>query len=265
MSMKVEDIDRKVFELLGLREERERDSELYKVFSEVFDRTTMATLEYLKKRGQIDVLFGVVSTGKEANVFRGFNKKGDQIAVKIYRTYTTDFRRIWEYLAADPRVGYVPKDIRKLVFAWTRREFKNLQRAMKYAVRVPEPLAFRNNVLVMEFIGNETPAPRLKDVERTLDPGEFEDLYSYTMKVIERLWKRGEMVHGDLSEYNILMWDKPVIIDWSQATVSRNRMSKTLLYRDLRNITNYFAKKGVDVDNPDDKLRELAGEGHGRV
>lgn len=111
----------------------------------------------------------------------------------MYRTYTTEFRRIWEYLAADPpRIGYLPKDMRKLVFVWTRREFKNLQRAMKYAVRVPEPMAFRNNVLVMEFIGDETPAPRLKDVERELElGGDFEELYDFTMGVIERLWRRG--------------------------------------------------------------------------
>ncbi|AIF69818.1 hypothetical protein PAP_07140 [Palaeococcus pacificus DY20341] len=260
--MKPESVDRKIFELLGLKEEREKDSELYKVFSEVFDKTTQETLEYMKKRGYIDTLFGVISTGKEANVFRGLDKDGNQVAVKIYRTYTTEFRRIWEYLAADPRVGYLPKDIRKLVFIWTRREFKNLQRAIKYAVRVPEPLAFRKNILVMEFIGNEYPAPRLKDVERTLSLEEFEELYHYTMRVIERLWKRGEMVHGDLSEYNILMWDKPVIIDWSQATVSRNKMAKTLLYRDLRNITHYFAKKGVEVEDPSDKLKELVGESY---
>ena len=81
------------------------------------------------------------------------------------------------------------------------------------------------------------------------------------MRAIERLWKRGDMVHGDLSEYNILIWDSPVIIDWSQATVSRNRMAKTLLYRDLRNIINYFGKKGVSVDNIDEKFKELVGEG----
>lgn len=133
------------------------------------------------QEGKIETLYGVISTGKEANVFAGIDSEGKRIAVKIYRTYTTEFRRIWEYLAADPRIGYLPKDMRKLVFVWTRREFKNLQRAIKYAVRVPEPVIFRNNVLVMEFVGDETPAPRLKDVEKELSKEDFEGLYDFTM------------------------------------------------------------------------------------
>ncbi len=67
------------------------------------------------------------------------------------------------------------------------------------------------------------------------------------------------MVHGDLSEYNLLLHDGPVVIDWSQATVRRNRMSLELLRRDLRNVIAYFGKKGVSVDNPDEKFRELVG------
>jgi len=252
-----ERLEREIEEILGLRERREKDSELYKIANEVFDRTTKETLAYLHRRGKIEELYGVISTGKEANVFAGVDSEGNRIAVKIYRTYTTEFRRIWEYLAADPRIGYLPKDMRKLIFVWTRREFKNLQRAIKYAVRVPEPIIFRNNVLVMEFIGDEMPAPRLKDVEKKLEKSDFEELYSYLIGVIERLWKRGDMVHGDLSEYNVLLWDGPVVIDWSQATVRRNRMSVELLKRDLRNVTNYFARKGVDVEDYEVKLREL--------
>ncbi|WP_054839795.1 RIO1 family regulatory kinase/ATPase [Thermococcus sp. JCM 11816] len=258
--MREEFLDREIEEMLGLRERREKDSELYKIANEVFDRTTKETLAYLHRRGKIETLYGVISTGgKEANVFAGLDSEGKRIAVKIYRTYTTEFRRIWEYLAADPRIGYLPKDMRKLVFVWTRREFKNLQRAIKYAVRVPEPVIFRNNVLVMEFVGDETPpAPRLKDVEKELSKEDFEELYDFTMGgVIERLWKRGDMVHGDLSEYNILLHDGPVVIDWSQATVRRNRMSLELLRRDITNVSNYFRKKGVDVEDPEKKFREL--------
>ncbi len=255
--MHEEALEREIEEMLGLRDRREKDSELYKIANEVFDRTTKETLAYLHRRGKIEELYGVISTGKEANVFAGVDSRGEKIAVKIYRTYTTEFRRIWEYLAGDPRIGYLPKDMRKLIFAWTRREFKNLQRAIKYAVRVPEPIIFRNNVLVMEFIGDELPAPRLKDVEKNLEKRDFEELYSYLIGVIERLWKRGDMVHGDLSEYNVLLWDGPVVIDWSQATVRRNRMSLELLKRDLRNVTNYFARKGVDVEDYEVKFREL--------
>lgn len=65
------------------------------------------------------------------------------------------------------------------------------------------------------------------------------------------------MVHGDLSEYNILIHEGPVVIDWSQATVKRNRVSLELLRRDLANVSNYFRKKGVEVEDPEEKFREL--------
>ncbi|WP_456366192.1 serine protein kinase RIO [Thermococcus sp.] len=250
-------VEREIERMMGLRERRRKDSELYKVVNEVFDRTTIEGLAFLHRRGKISELQGVVSTGKEANVFTGFDSRGSRVAVKVYRTYTTEFRRMWEYLAADPRMGYLPKDVRKLVFQWTRREFKNLQRAIKHGIRAPKPLAFRNNVLVMEFIGDEGPAPRLKDAEGGLSKAELERLYSHLIEVVERLWREGEMVHGDLSEYNVLLWNEPVVIDWSQATVRRNRMSVELLKRDLRNIIGYFARKGINVDDYDEKLREL--------
>ncbi|NPA47223.1 MAG: serine protein kinase RIO [Thermococci archaeon] len=244
--MPMESIDREIDKLLGLR--RDRDSETFKVANEVFDRTTVESLSYLIRRRKLTELRGVLSTGKEANVFLGMGPNGEKLAVKIYRTYTTEFRRIWEHLAADPRIGYLPKDVRKLVMVWTRREFKNLQRAIKYAVRVPEPVAFRNNVLIMEFIGGEGPAPRLKDVE--LERKELEETYEYLIRTIERLWRRGDMVHGDLSEYNVLIHGGPVVIDWSQATVRRNRRSLELLRRDVFNVTSYFRRKGLDVEDP---------------
>ncbi len=253
----MESLDREIDRILGIR--REKDSEMFKVANEVFDRTTVESILYLIRRGKLERLEGVLSTGKEANVFLGLGSKGEKLAVKIYRTYTTEFRRIWEHLAADPRVGYLPKDLRKLVMVWTRREFKNLQRAMKYAVRVPEPVAFRNNVLVMEFIGNNAPAPRLKDVN--LDREELEEAYSYLMNVIERLWKRGDMVHGDLSEYNVLVHDELVIIDWSQATVKRNRKSLELLRRDITNVTSYFRRRGIDVEDPIEVYERLVSAG----
>jgi len=100
--MREEALEREVEEILGLRDRKEKDSELYKIANEVFDRTTKETLAYLHRRGKIEELHGVISTGKEANVFAGVDSEGNRIAVKIYRTYTTEFRRIWEYLAADP-------------------------------------------------------------------------------------------------------------------------------------------------------------------
>ena len=71
-------------------ERLEKDSEIYKIMSSVFDSSTLLTLYHLVNRGVIDVFYGVVSTGKEANIFCGIDKKGNFVAVKIYRIVRTE-------------------------------------------------------------------------------------------------------------------------------------------------------------------------------
>ena len=97
----------------------------------------------------------------------------------------------------------------------------------------------------MEFIGDESgPAPQLRDVVLD-DPTET---YDEVISFIIDGWKDAHLVHGDLSEYNILMWDgQPIMIDVGQAMTTDNYNAKDLLERDIRNINAFFRKRGADV------------------
>ena len=110
-------------------------------------------------KGYINLLNGAISTGKEANVFKGIDKDDKFVAVKIYRVTTSDFKKMQNYIQGDPRFKVNTTNKRQIIHAWVNKEFRNLKRASESGVRVPQPIVAKNNVLVMEFIGDEQGNP----------------------------------------------------------------------------------------------------------
>ncbi|MEM3087895.1 MAG: serine protein kinase RIO, partial [Candidatus Bathyarchaeia archaeon] len=205
---------------------KEKRSEDREVFEEVFDQTTLLTIYDLLNRGVIDRLHGVVKAGKESRVYRGVDPKGRDLAVKIYLTTSAEFRRgMMPYIQDDPRFLQARQETKSLIYAWALREFRNLQKAYRAGVPVPKPIAVSKNVLVMEFIGKDgVPAPLLKDEP----PKKPNQTYNHILKYVKQLYQKADLVHGDLSEYNIMMWkNQPVIFDISQAVPSQHPMART--------------------------------------
>jgi RIO kinase 1 len=224
--------------------------------SEVFDRTTLLSLYDLIKVGALDLLHGVIKTGKEANVFRGVSREGETVAVKIHRLSTGDYQKMLKYLDGDPRFRGIKKSRRSVVFTWVRKEFKNLQRAERAGVRVPSPIAYKNNILVMEFIGEgDVSAPLLKFASLE-DP---EETFLSLLRSVRTLYCQGGLVHADLSEYNVLM-DRgvPVLIDLSQAVVKEHPRAREFLERDLENLLAFFSDHRENL--PWDPLEFVTGE-----
>jgi len=217
-----------------------------KTSDEVFDKSTIHTLEKFISNGVIDILDFPISTGKEGNVFRGLTPDKKFVAVKIYRTNTATFKHISQYIIGDPRFKSMPSNKRGIMYAWTKKEFKNLQRLQSAKVRCPKPLKCRNNVLIMEYIGeSERPAPMLKDVEMKNPLEIFNELIDF----IKKMYKKAEIVHGDISAFNILMHkNKPYIIDVGQGVLLEHPNSDDFLKRDIHNIVNYFKKFGIRAD-----------------
>ena len=126
---------------------------------------------------------------------------------------------------------------------WQNAEVNALYRLANAGVRVPTPLHYSENVLLMEMItdGNGNPAPRLWDVRLTND--EAVEVHQYLVRQTVRILCAG-MVHGDLSEYNILMASNgPVIIDLPQTTdAAHNRNSERIFLRDVKNLKNYLGR-----------------------
>ena len=232
---------------------RIKDSDRLKVEASVFDDATFAALYKLVQDGYVAAFGGPVSTGKEANVYVALggteaasvlDADGDvEVAVKVYRINASNFQDMREYLVGDPRFEELG-DKKDIVLAWTRKELANLERARTAGVRVPRPLAVQRNVLVMEFIGvGDERAKRLTEVHIE-NP---ETAYEVVREYVRRLYAAG-LVHGDLSEYNLLFHEgEIVVIDVGQAVTIHHPNAEEFLDRDCENVASFFARQGVDV------------------
>ncbi|MFD1633570.1 serine/threonine-protein kinase Rio1 [Haloplanus ruber] len=227
---------------------RLKDADQFKVAQSVFDDATFAAIYKLVQDGYIDAFGGPISTGKEANVYEALGADDRDVAVKIYRINASNFQQMRAYLEGDPRFEGIGSDKKKVVLAWTKKEFANLRRARAAGVRVPEPIAVERNVLVMELVGLvEERARRLAEVTVENPETAFEVVREY----MRRLHGAG-LVHGDLSEYNLIIHDgELVVIDLGQAVTVHHPNADDFLDRDCRNVASFFTRQGIDVDPAD--------------
>lgn len=223
--------------------------------SEVFDTQTLMTIHRLLTHGILKSLDFPISTGKEANVFRGTTPRGGFLAVKIYRTNTATFKHVLQYIQGDERFEGVTGDKRGLVHAWCQKEYRNLVRLQEAGVRVPEPIKALANVLVTEYIGVKAgPYPTLKDCGR-LDKAQAQYLWEQVREDYVNAYNKAGLIHADLSEYNIMLdgagqslrEQHARMMDVGQAVLWNHPMGTEFLERDLRNITAYFRRMGADA------------------
>lgn len=226
-----------------------------KTYEEVFDKRTIQEMYNLMKDRVIETLECPISTGKEAKVFKGKQKDGTFVAVKVMRINTSVFRKYKKYIEGDHRFQDLPGGT-KLIHTWTKKEFSNLTRMHKAGIKVPEPIAFSKNILVMEYLQEEDfPAPMLKDVE--LKPRYMKFICDKVIEYMDILHNEIKMVHGDISEFNILISEGfPYLIDVSQSVPLDHPEARNLLERDINNLVRYFSNNGVEisVDSVKEKL-----------
>ena len=252
MSSKVSKADDNLRKMLS--EKRLKSVEDRRVGSEVFDKITLETLYKLAKMGYINVLNGAISTGKEANVFKGIDDDGNFVAVKIYRVTTSDFKKMQQYIQGDPRFNVKSSNKRQLINTWVTKELRNLTRAYEAGVNVPKPLVAKNNVLVMEFIGDTEGNPALP--MRLSEISNPEKVSEKIIEYVKILYNDAKIVHGDLSGFNILIKDdEPYIIDISQGMVVDHPISHELLNRDIDNLIRDFKKLGISITKKELKSR----------
>ena len=228
--------------------ERLTDADQFKVEQSVFDDATFAAIYKLVQDGYVDAFGGPISTGKEANVYEALASDDGvdhDVAIKIYRINASNFQQMREYLEGDPRFEGIGSDKKKVVLAWTQKEFANLRRAEQAGVRVPKPIAVERNVLVMELVGLvEERARRLAEV----DVENPETAYEVVREYMRRLHAAG-LVHGDLSEYNMIIHDgELVVIDLGQAVTVHHPNAEEFLRRDCRNVAAFFGRQGLGTD-----------------
>ncbi len=229
---------------------RDKEADDFKVRDEVFDEPTLKALYSLSSNGVIKALGGSISTGKEANVFHALGPEDAELAIKIYRIKTSDFKAMQDYIIGDHRFTRVRRTKKDIVFAWTKKEFRNLVRACKAQVRVPEPIKYKQNVLVMEFMGHDGVAfPLLKHAAANVQ--DIDGVYKTTISFMRQLYQKARLVHADLSEYNILLdsRERPIFIDMGQSVLLDHPHARTFLQRDVSNVVNFFRAAGVDASD----------------
>ena len=214
---------------------------------QVLDPKTRIILFKMINRHVIEGINGVISTGKEANVYHAHSQDGIDKAVKIYKTSILTFKDRDKYVSGEFRFryGYCRHNPRKMVRTWAEKEMRNLCRIYQSGILCPKPYVLRSHVLVMDFIGVKgLPAPLLKDVELT--ESKARQLYLDCILMMRKLFTHCKLVHADLSEFNLLYNDSQIyVIDVSQSVESDHPMALEFLRKDCTNINEFFRKKSI--------------------
>ncbi|MBI4918814.1 serine protein kinase RIO [archaeon] len=226
------------------------NKEEFKTLKNVFDLYTERNLFKLISQGYFEGIKSPLKLGKEANIFSAERKDGSLVIIKIYRLTTCDFNRMYDYLKYDPRYENIKGQRRQIIFNWAQREYRNLLKTREIGITSPTPYVCKDNIVVMEFIGDSDPAPQLKDAP----PKNPADFFNQVINQIKLLYKNN-LVHADLSKFNILNHhETPVLIDFSQTTPIENPRSEEYFNRDIKNVCDYFRKLKVQID--EDKIKE---------
>ncbi|XWS51412.1 hypothetical protein CRYUN_Cryun12cG0174000 [Craigia yunnanensis] len=216
---------------------------------QALDPRTRMVLFKMLNRGVFHDINGCISTGKEANVYHATKSDGQELAIKVYKTSILVFKDRDRYVQGDYRFryGYCKHNPRKMVKTWAEKEMRNLMRLKAAGIRCPTPLLLRLHVLVMEFIGKAGwAAPRLKDAALSLD--KLRECYLEIILEMRTLYQKCKLVHGDLSEYNILYFEGHLyIIDVSQAVDLDHPHALDFLREDCVHVSDFFKKHGVAV------------------
>ncbi len=224
-----------------------------KVINEVLDKRTVMTLYKLITDHIIAYVNGSVSAGKESVVFWAVDENNLDVALKIYLVSTSNFKKREQYIVGDPRFSRLKKGTKNLVYLWAKKEFRNLSQCHKCGIPVPEPIHVTNNVLVMNFVGeNGSPAKVL--LKSDID----EKDYHQSISIIKKLYQKAKLVHADFSEYNIFKTDSGLVLfDLGSAVDLRHPNAQEFLKRDINNITRFFSKRGIAVNDPAKVFEEI--------
>ena len=177
----------------------------------------------------------------------------NDIALKIYLVTTSNFKKRSQYVMGDPRFTNVKKGTKNLVYLWARKEFQNISKCYDCGISVVKPRHVSKNILIMDFEGkNGKPENTLLESEVN------ENDYNQSIALISDLFKKAKLVHGDFSEYNIFKTKNGLkLFDLGSAVDATHPNTMNFLKRDINNITNFFVKRGLTVENPADILERI--------
>ena len=217
---------------LGLLMRRSGDYLGYTMNSAGYD---CLALHALVQAGVIDALGKPLGVGKEADVYDALSPDGERLAVKFHRIGRTSFRDV-------KRKRAVEEGAHSLWLFRSRRaaerELEGMTRAYAAGVATPRPVRQNRHALVMSVIEGSllADAAAIESPRKTLDE---------IVANIRLAYGVAGIIHGDLSEYNIIMKTDThiLLIDWPQFVASDHPNAEELLQRDLRNVCTFFHRR----------------------
>ncbi|MGQ4833417.1 MAG: RIO1 family regulatory kinase/ATPase [Candidatus Asgardarchaeia archaeon] len=216
-----------------------------------------------KKHDVISEVGHLIGVGKEATIISALDYQNEFLVVKFHRWWIHEFKKIKKSLAyasiiwRGEQLNIEDYEI-EVPRAKAQIEMYALQKLSSAKIPVPEPRSINRHAIVMKMIERErgVPAPRLVDI-RISNP---EEAYDLIIEDYIHMVNKCNIVHGDLSEFNILIDNDGNLyyIDFPQAVPTDFPGAYELAFRDIRNINNYFAKKyNVNVTPVEDILENL--------
>jgi RIO kinase 1 len=222
---------------------------------------TPECFEVLVRNGLVDEVVSRLMSGKEADVYVVLSK-GELCCAKVYKEVRTrSFSQMAQYQegrkgrnsrqarAMQKSTKYGRKETEE---AWKNAEVEALRTLAQAGVRVPQVYDYADGILLMEFVADSdgNAAPRLNDIRLTATKAR--EYHRELIKNIVVMLCAG-IIHGDLSEYNVLVdRDGMVIIDLPQAVnASGNNNARSMLERDVQNITAYFGRFAPELLSTD--------------
>ena len=209
-------------------------------------------LQPLLDQGVIEEVLRPLMSGKEAEIYLVV-AGGEECVAKVYKdAQSRSFQHRAQY--TEGRRARSSREQRAMQKgsrygraqtedAWSAAEVAAIYRLRAAGVRVPEPYAFVEGVLVMELIKDSQGAPAPRLVDRHFEPGDATELFHVLLREVVKMLCAG-IIHADLSDFNVLLSaDGPVIIDFPQAVdPAGNRNARKLLLRDVKNLTDFLSR-----------------------
>ncbi|XP_026057341.1 serine/threonine-protein kinase RIO3-like [Carassius auratus] len=235
------------------RSARLHEKKEHSTAEQAVDPRTRLLMYKMVNAGILENINGCISTGKESVVFHAnggsFEEKivPEECVLKVFKTTLNEFKNRDKYIKDDYRFKdrFSKLNPRKIIHLWAEKEMHNLTRIKKAEIPCPEVVILKKHILVMSFIGKDhVPAPKLKDA--ILSSEDMKKAYYQVLNMMQRLYQDCNLVHADLSEYNMLWHEGQVwFIDVSQSIEPTHPHGLEFLFRDCRNVATFFQKAGV--------------------
>ncbi|MFX0038097.1 MAG: RIO1 family regulatory kinase/ATPase [Promethearchaeota archaeon] len=219
----------------------------YTLNSKAYDLLALHTLVEKKIISQLGPLIG---KGKESDVYSCMDDEKNIYAAKFYRMGRTSFKSIKQLRNIIGERGHLSwLYVNRLA---AKKEYEALKKVNELNLNTPKPIGYNRHIIIMSYLRGK----ELVYYKRIKKPLKIFNRIINQYKVI---YKKANMIHGDLGEFNIVVDEKGeiLIIDWLQWISSDHPNANSLLERDLENVCNYFRKKFKIESNLDEILESF--------